>query len=160
MSQFLGEPMKNTSLKVKVLSVVLGAVVLSVAGISVANATMQASGQPQPEISQVTSFTGVAGFERNAAGQTYGVPMEIKGQIAEPDLVRVYATNGQLGYVRNQERKVATGDPSLFKSPEEALRWQENRAPGPVTIPVYDVDGVTTIGEFEFSSPNPAGLVK
>ncbi|KIA73437.1 DNA-directed RNA polymerase specialized sigma subunit, sigma24 [Arthrobacter sp. MWB30] len=88
------------------------------------------------------------------------MPEEINGQLAEPDLIRVYATNGHLGYVHNQERKVATGDPSLFKSPEEALRWQANRAPGPVSIPVYDLDGVTKIGEFEFSAPNPTGTIK
>ncbi|KIA72142.1 hypothetical protein [Arthrobacter sp. MWB30] len=152
--------MKNRSRKVKVLSVVLGAVVLGTAGIGVANATVQATEQPLPEMSQVTSFAGDAGLDRTAGGQTYGVPEEIKGQTAEPDLIRVYATNGRLGYIRNPERKVATGDPSLFKSPEEALRWQENRVPGHVTIPVYDVDGVTKIGEFEFSAPNPTSNVK
>ena len=91
---------------------------------------------------------------------SYGVPTEIDGRLAEPDLIRAYATNGKLGFIKNAERKVATGDPSLFKSPQEALRWQESRGDGPVTVPVYDLDGITQIGIFEFSTGQPTGTLK
>ncbi|MBU8866491.1 hypothetical protein [Paenarthrobacter aromaticivorans] len=136
-------------LKARTTTVLLGAILLVGSGIGVASATSQPPAQVVPLAPAVVLGDGV--FEKNAAGQTYGLPTEVDGVTVEPDLIRAYATNDRIGYVRNSERKVATGDPSLFKSPEEALQWQANRPKGPVSIGVYDLDGVTVIGEFVFS---------
>ncbi|MFK0004064.1 hypothetical protein [Paenarthrobacter sp. NPDC090522] len=129
-------------------------------GMGVAHATAQRPVTPTTEIQERAHFDGDASLERNETGQTYGIPGEVNEQIAEPDLIRAYATNGTQGYMKNSERKVATGDPSIFKSPEEALKWQENRDSLPVTVPVYDIDGATEIGIFEFSTGQPTGMVK
>lgn len=138
-------------LKTRTTTVLLGAVLLGGAGIGVASATSQPTAKPQVVPHAPAVVLGDATFEKNAAGQTYGLPTEVDGVSLEPDLIRAYATNDRIGYVKNEERKVATGDPSLFKSPEEALHWQASRAKGPVSIPVYELDGVTIIGEFVFS---------
>lgn len=69
-------------------------------------------------VSTVTTDWGV-----NANGQTYGTPNE-KG---EPDLIAAQATNGQVGYI---------------------LFTELNSFVGEGTIPVYESDGVTVIGDF------------
>ncbi|YCH06799.1 hypothetical protein ACTAQJ_17095 [Arthrobacter sp. alpha11c] len=137
--------------KSRTTTVLLGAILLGGAGIGVASATSQPTTTPQVAPQAPAVVLSDAPIEKNAAGQTYGLPTEVDGVSVEPDLIRAYATNDRIGYVNNNEQKVATGDPSLFKSPEEALHWQANRPKGPVSIPVYDLDGVTVIGEFVFS---------
>ena len=151
--------MNRSKLSGKVLPALLAAV-LGWVGIGVAQATTQVGVTTALEIPERTVSQDESVFPKNATGQSYGIPMEIKGQIAEPDLISAYATNGKIGFINNSERKVATGDPSLFKSPEDALKWQENRGNGPVTVPVYEVDGVTQIGVFEFSTGQPTGKLK
>ena len=138
-------------LKTRTTTVLLGAILLGGAGIGVASATSQPTVTPEVSPQSPAVVLSDAPFEKNAAGQTYGLPTEVEGVSVEPDLIRAHATNDRIGYVKNSERKVASGDPSLFKSPEEALHWQANRPKGPVSIPVYDLDGVTVIGEFVFS---------
>ncbi|WP_426226706.1 hypothetical protein [Pseudarthrobacter sp. DSP2-3-2b1] len=140
--------------KRKVLPAVVGALLLGGIGVGVATATTPSAPPALSGNPAVTAdkFDGNPGFEKNAAGQTYGVPVVANGQSAEPELIRAVATNGQVGYIKNSERKIATGDPSLFKSPAEALKWQESRGSGAVTVPVYDVEGVTKIGQFVFTS--------
>ena len=152
--------MIRTKLTGKVVPVLLAATLLVGVGIGVAQAATQPAVTTTLEIPERTVSQDEAVFPKNDAGQTYGIPREIKGQVAEPDLISAYATNGRIGFINNSERKVATGDPSLFKSPEEALKWQENRGNGPVTVPVYEVDGVTQIGVFEFSTGQPTGKLK
>ena len=80
----------------------------------------------------------------NDRGQTYGSA----GAGAEPDLIAVVATNGRQGYVEADELADATGSGLNVTSPEEALRWQAERAGKPVVVAVYLSDGVTRIGEF------------
>ncbi|MCI9872810.1 hypothetical protein [Arthrobacter humicola] len=87
-------------------------------------------------------------FKRNAAGQTYGSIKNVDGVVVEPDLIKALATNGELGYVSNDQLKKGEGHPSLFKSPAEALKWQESQGKKAVSIPVYDEAGTTKIGEF------------
>ncbi|WP_062464406.1 hypothetical protein [Demequina soli] len=78
----------------------------------------------------------------NANGETYGT--DAFG--ADPDLIAAIATNGSAGYIRREDLDAATGaDPS---TPEEALARQEAHESGTTTIPVYELDGVTAIGEF------------
>lgn len=76
----------------------------------------------------------------NANGDTYGVMKDG----AEPDLVAVIATNGEVGYAYAEE----LSGPD-FASPEEAIEWQEEHGGEVRTVPVYLEDGVTQIGEFE-----------
>ncbi len=61
------------------------------------------------------------------------------------------ATNGEEGYVYRQDLEDADGTTAMksFKSPEDALAWQEAHAGEVVSIPVYEADGKTNIGEFE-----------
>jgi hypothetical protein len=77
-------------------------------------------------------------WETNAAGETYGV---VKGQ-EEPDLIAVYATNGRLGYARADNLKA--GPPT---APADATHTQAERQASR-TVPVYELDGRTVIGEF------------
>ncbi|WP_058623625.1 hypothetical protein [Microbacterium testaceum] len=80
----------------------------------------------------------------NDRGQTYGS----SGAGEEPDLIAVVATNGRQGYVDADELADATGSSQRFRSPDEALRWQEERAGRAVLVPVYLSDGVTRVGDF------------
>ena len=80
----------------------------------------------------------------NDRGQTYGS----SGAGEEPNLIAVVATNGRQGYVDAHELADATGSSQSFSSPDEALRWQEERAGRAVVVPVYLSDGVTRVGDF------------
>lgn len=82
----------------------------------------------------------------NESGQTYGV----ENPNGSPDLIAVVATNGREGYVHRAELEEANGTAAAreFSSPEDALRWQEERAGKTFTVAVYEADGTTQIGEF------------
>jgi len=75
-----------------------------------------------------------------------------------PDLIAVVATNGLQGYVHRAELEEADGTAAAreFTSPEDAIRWQEERAGKTFTVPVYEADGTTQIGEFVIESGTPA----
>jgi hypothetical protein len=92
-------------------------------------------------VTQKTSAWGV-----NADGNTYGIQNE-KGV---PDLIAVSATNGRDGYVKRTELDAADGTEAArhFTSPQDALRWQEERKGKSVSIPVYEADARTVIGSF------------
>ncbi len=82
----------------------------------------------------------------NASGQTFGV----QNEHGVPDLVAVTATNGRDGYVKRTELEDADGTSAArtFRSPDDAIRWQESRAGRTVSIPVYTEDGKTIVGAF------------
>ena len=86
----------------------------------------------------------------NESGQTYGA----ENPDGIPDLIAVVATNGREGYVHRVELEEATGTAAAgeFTSPEDAIRWQEERAGKTFTVPVYEADGTTQIGEFVIES--------
>jgi hypothetical protein len=85
----------------------------------------------------------------NADGDTYGA----QNENGSPDMVAVIATNGTRGYVYRTELEDANGTAAIktFKSPEEALAWQEARLGKDFAIPVYDVAGKNVVGEFVIS---------
>ncbi|MNY70944.1 hypothetical protein D3C86_2091800 [compost metagenome] len=60
------------------------------------------------------------------------------------------ATNGARGYVYRTDEEEANGTAAMrtFRSPADALAWQEARGNRAVAIPVYDVNGKEVIGEF------------
>ncbi|MBD8059486.1 peptidase M56 family protein [Cellulomonas sp. JH27-2] len=85
----------------------------------------------------------------NADGYTYGVANDA----GMPDLVSVMATNGRAGYAWNRDLRWAEngggGEPT---SPADAVARQKAReGQPPVSIPVYESDGVTVVGEFTMS---------
>jgi hypothetical protein len=82
----------------------------------------------------------------NANGETYGA----LNQGGEPDLIAVIATNGNKGFVHAEELAQADGSEqaATFTSPEQALTWQESMVGKTVSVPVYENDGETLIGEF------------
>jgi hypothetical protein len=75
----------------------------------------------------------------NANGETYGVQRLGK----TPDLVAVFTIGGKQGYAYASElnRPVPT-------SPADALEQQEAQAGDSRSVPVYELDGETVIGEF------------
>ncbi|MGY4541328.1 hypothetical protein ACVWY0_001237 [Arthrobacter sp. UYNi723] len=93
--------------------------------------------------------TEITDWALNADGDTYGAMNEN----GSPDMVAVVATNGTRGYVHRRELEDADGTAAIktFKSPAEALAWQEARLGKVLSIPVYDVTGKTVVGEFVIS---------
>ncbi|WP_454812750.1 peptidase M56 family protein [Paenarthrobacter nitroguajacolicus] len=88
----------------------------------------------------------------NKDGKTYGM----ENENGAPDLIAVLATNNIRGYVYNTDLEEANGTAAMrtFRSPADALAWQEARGNAPVSIPVYDVDGKTVVGEFVIGGGN------
>lgn len=87
----------------------------------------------------------------NNNGQSYGV----ENSRGAPDLVAVTATNGLTGYVLRDDLEEADGTAAArnFKSPADALAWQDENAGVVHRIPVYEPDGSTVIGEFLIQYP-------
>lgn len=97
--------------------------------------------------------TDVTEWGVNAKGETYGVE-NVNGS---PDLIFVFATNGKVGYAYVAEMNAAWGPEPT--SPEHALQMQEERAGQTVSVPVYESDGETVIGEFVMGgNDDPAQL--
>lgn len=79
----------------------------------------------------------------NEHGQTYGTLPDGPND-PTPDLVRVVATNGQTGYCRDKD--------TLGPCPRDAEANTKACLRG-YTIPVYESDGTTQIGEFVVGGP-------
>jgi hypothetical protein len=86
----------------------------------------------------------------NVNGDTYGA----ENDNGSPDLVAVIATNGTHGYAYRTDLDDANGTTAskTFKSPADALAWQESIKGETFVIPVYDATGKTVIGEFVISA--------
>jgi len=85
-----------------------------------------------------------SGYEVNENGQTYGSAL-IRDELGyEPDLVSAMGVDGTLGYVYS----VDLADDFMPSNPKEALTWQLENAGKSKTIPLYDSDGKSIIGEF------------
>lgn len=78
----------------------------------------------------------------NANGDTYGVTNDH----GTPELVAVVATNGREAYVYADDLDGVSN--TAATSPEEALEQQEAQGGETVTIPAYESDGETVVGEF------------
>jgi len=79
----------------------------------------------------------------NAKGDTYGI---IKNDGSRPDLMYIAATNGLMGYAY-----MADLEGFQPTSPEDALEWQREHGDESRTVPVYESDGETVIGEHVIS---------
>jgi hypothetical protein len=90
-------------------------------------------------------------LEKNENGQTYG---SVSGRSIEdvPDLVAARGIDGiTVGYVKSTDLFSP-----LPSSPEEAVKMQlEKDARGLYTIPLYESDGKTVIGEFLMGNGSP-----
>lgn len=89
-------------------------------------------------------------YSRNANGNTYGFVKDSLSPETEPDLIAALTTDGKRGYVSKAELDVANGTTASreFKSPEDAVKWMETEGRADRSIPVYESDGKTVIGEF------------
>lgn len=94
--------------------------------------------------------TKITDWAVNANGDAYGAE-NAKGS---PDLVAVVATNGTLGYAYRSDLEDANGTTAskTFKSPADALAWQESIKGKEFVVPVYDSAGKTVVGEFVISA--------
>ncbi len=96
-------------------------------------------------------------YPTNASGLTYGSAAAAAPHPEnEPDLILVVSNEGSEGYVYKTDLDEATGSTaaSTFRSPDDALAWQEDRIKqGPVVISVYQEDGQVRIGTFTIAPP-------
>ena len=88
----------------------------------------------------------VTDWATNADKNTYGM----ENDNGSPDLIAVMATNGKRGYAYRTDLEEANGIAAMktFKSPQDALDWQEARQGKSFSVAVYDTDGKTVIGEY------------
>ncbi len=86
-------------------------------------------------------------FGVNAQGETFGV----ENENGTPDLIAVTATNGKGGYAYARDMAAAEGPPPT--SPEDAV----SRNGRTVSVPVYESDGTTLLGEFVIGPANATG---
>lgn len=83
-----------------------------------------------------------AEFAENANGETYGSALSSDTIGTEPDLNTAVGTNGVNGYVKTEELT-----PEVSTIEEALAQMGEN---GSIrTIPLYDVDGTTILGQFD-----------
>lgn len=132
---------------------------LAVAAVAAAGlgtgAALAASGQfgmvINPAANQAPTYEEAPTYDVNEQGETFGSLADSVSPDTEPDLIQAEATNGRIGYVKKVDLDEANGTTASesFKSPEDAIAWQEERLlKGDVSIPVYESDGKTIIGEF------------
>jgi hypothetical protein len=79
----------------------------------------------------------------NENGQTYGEGPFQAGKDQEPDLIKAVGEHGEEGYIKNADVTPTAS------SPEEALAKQkEIEKQGYQSVPLYEPDGTTVIGEY------------
>lgn len=83
-------------------------------------------------------------WDVNDSGQTYGA----ENKNGSPDLLRVVATNGRVGYAFAKELNSPGGIPEP-RSRQEALEYMDKTKGKTFETPVYESDGKTQIGVFE-----------
>lgn len=99
-------------------------------------------------------------FSMNENGQTYGyfIPADDPEQQQMPDLVAAMGIDGTMGYVNVADLYV-----NLPNNPQEAIEYMQkieaeaqiataNNSEYVRTIPLYDSDGTTVIGQFGIGS--------
>jgi hypothetical protein len=90
-------------------------------------------------------------YSVNPNGLTFGSAADSDKPSDEPDLIQASATNGKTGYILKSDLDAVDGTDAAknFKSPEDAVAWQESSAAqDDHSIPVYEADGKTQIGVF------------
>lgn len=89
-------------------------------------------------------------YKTNASGQSFGSALLATSPETEPDLILVQADNGESGYVLKKHLDDANGTTAAknFRSPQEAIQWQDTEGKANRQIPVFETDGRTVIGTF------------
>lgn len=134
------------SIKTAVLS---AGVVLGIVAAFIAGTALSTTGATAEEPADRT----VVDHSVNEDGESFGSLAKVESPAEEPDLIRVIATNGKEGYV--QRSQLHDVDGSNVANPEEAIKYMkewENHPEG-ISIPVYESDGKTVIGEFIVQTP-------
>ncbi|MGO4699428.1 hypothetical protein AB4Z50_34880 [Paenibacillus sp. 2TAB26] len=110
------------------------------------NHTSQTSSNTNGEVIEPTA----SAYPTNDQGQTYGHGPFPEGVNQGPDLIKAEGKNGVVGYVKSTDL-----EPSM-SSIEEALAYNKSMEKlGYVSLPLYETDGKTIIGEFIiYSSSN------
>lgn len=82
----------------------------------------------------------------NENGQTYGSAADARNYEEEPDLISAYGSDGKTtGYVKKEDLQGPQP-----QNPEEAMQLMKDAKPR--DIPLYDVDGITVIGNFRIEA--------
>ncbi|MFD0716970.1 hypothetical protein [Paenibacillus sp. GCM10027626] len=112
--------------------------------------TMNSSSNAKAYVNQSSKVEGEApSYSVNKNGQTYGHGPYPAGEAQEPDLIRAQGENGVVGYIKSSDIS------SSYSSPEEAIAHQkEVESVGYQSIPLYESDGTTIIGEFKLYNSN------
>lgn len=97
-----------------------------------------------------TSGDSITAYPTNENVQSYGSCANASTPAEEPDLIRVEADNGKVGYCY---RNALDPSPTHSRAEGEALMEESMRGR---EIPVYEVDGVTKIGVFTEGGPGSA----
>jgi hypothetical protein len=87
-------------------------------------------------------------YKVNVNGMTYGSGLDATSPSTEPDLIEAIGAGGIQGYVRSAD--LTPAEPT---SPSDAAR--QNSGVLARVIPLYAVDGVTVIGAFQLTAPDP-----
>lgn len=104
------------------------------------------SKEPTNDMGEIAEKT--PDYPINENGQTYGAYPY--GATVEPDLVLADGENGVTGYIK------ASDLGSSASSPEEAIASQDAvKDVGYKSIPLYEADGKTVIGEFRLYYSDP-----
>ena len=74
--------------------------------------------------------------------QTYGSALGVMNDADLPDMISAYATNGRIGYIKKED----SIPPEQTRDDVLGQQLPETRI-----VPVYDYDGTTVIGEFEYA---------
>lgn len=88
-------------------------------------------------------------YKVNVNGMTYGSGLDATSPSTEPDLIEAIGVGGIHGYVRSAD--LTPAEPT---SPSDAVARQNSSVLARV-IPLYAVDGVTVIGAFQLTAPEP-----
>ena len=120
----------------------VAAIAALIGGAALAGAFDAGSPTPWPE----PPLPAESVYPTNAAGQTYGGD---KPLVTEPDLVKILATNGKVGYSLKSDVYPSPGG----RMTAEAAAEMTKRSLRGYTVPVYESDGVTQIGVFQVGGP-------
>ncbi|ABK05569.1 hypothetical protein Arth_4398 (plasmid) [Arthrobacter sp. FB24] len=137
------------------IAILLGVLVCTVSGVGAGAAVGQGLGVFKPD--GVSSALGSQAqpmpkpsYSTNVNGQSFGSALMATSPETEPDLIQVQADNGRTGYVLKKHLDDANGATAAkgFRSPEEAIRWQNTEGRANRHIPVFEADGKTVVGTF------------
>lgn len=86
-------------------------------------------------------------YETNESGESYGSGLDAISRATQPDLIRAYGTDLQVGYVRPTD--LYGPEPRSLQEADAMYRSSVGRE---TLIPLYSQDGKTVIGTFRVSA--------